>query len=186
LSSSGILNKGQTRSLLVKLGHAETRVADGRLVAAHDILQSFVDQVNDWSGGVLSEEDAADLASCGLGLINRTGQENPDAAGKSDAAVAEAALNTVGEVPETYALEQNFPNPFNPTSNIKFSLPEAADVNLAVYNMLGQRVMTLVSASMQPGFHQVDFDARDLPSGMYIYRIEAGNFVSTRKMMLLK
>lgn len=90
------------------------------------------------------------------------------------------------ELPAIFSLEQNYPNPFNPTTNIKFNLPEASDVKLVVYNMLGQQVGTLVNSNLPAGSHQVMFDARSLASGMYVYRMEAGNFVSTQKMMLLK
>ncbi|MGB0345987.1 MAG: choice-of-anchor I family protein [Balneolaceae bacterium] len=89
-------------------------------------------------------------------------------------------------LPGTFALEQNYPNPFNPSTNITFALPNAADVNLTVYNMLGQKVMTLVESKMEAGYHAVKFDASSLASGMYIYRIQAGSFVSTKKMMLIK
>ncbi len=89
-------------------------------------------------------------------------------------------------LPQSFALEQNYPNPFNPVTTIKFDLPQTADVQLEVFNLLGQKVMTLVSGSMQAGTHQVNFDAQNLASGMYIYRIEAANFVSTKKMMLIK
>jgi len=89
-------------------------------------------------------------------------------------------------LPVKYALQQNYPNPFNPTTNIKFSLPKTSEVQLSVYNILGQKVMTLVNGKMQAGFHQVTFDASHLASGMYIYRIKAGNFISSKKMMLIK
>jgi hypothetical protein len=88
--------------------------------------------------------------------------------------------------PNTFALEQNYPNPFNPTTNIKFALPKTADVTLTIYNMLGQKVNTLINEKMTSGFHVVPFDASNLSSGMYIYRIQAGSFTSTKKMLLIK
>lgn len=88
--------------------------------------------------------------------------------------------------PNTFALEQNYPNPFNPTTNIKFALPKTADVTLTIYNMLGQKVNTLINEKMTSGFHVVPFDASNLSSGMYIYRIQAGSFTSTKKMILIK
>tara|TARA_R100000963_G_C4641541_1_gene105173 strand:- start:1899 stop:2243 length:345 start_codon:yes stop_codon:yes gene_type:complete len=90
------------------------------------------------------------------------------------------------QLPKSFSLGQNYPNPFNPTTNINFDLPQAADVQLTVFNMLGQRVMTLVDNRMEAGAHKVTFDARNLASGMYMYRIEAGSFINTKKMMLIK
>ncbi|MEO1021107.1 MAG: right-handed parallel beta-helix repeat-containing protein [Bacteroidota bacterium] len=89
-------------------------------------------------------------------------------------------------LPEEFSLLQNYPNPFNPTTNIQFALPEAAIVRLEVYNMLGQRVTELVNERMNAGSHTVEFDASALASGMYVYRITAGSYVSTKKMMLIK
>lgn len=88
--------------------------------------------------------------------------------------------------PVTYELHQNYPNPFNPSTVIDFGLPANSDVRLEVYNMLGQRVATLVNQQKPAGRHQVSFDASLLGSGIYIYRITTGEFVQTRKMMLVK
>ena len=89
--------------------------------------------------------------------------------------------------PVTFTLEQNYPNPFNPSTNIQFTLPAASDVTLEVFNMLGQKVATLLSnEKMTAGSHTQKFDASSLASGMYVYRISAANFVQSRKMMLIK
>lgn len=85
-----------------------------------------------------------------------------------------------------YQLAQNYPNPFNPSTVISFTVAERSNISLSVFNILGEQVATLVNGMKDAGNYQVEFNAVDLPSGMYVYRLEAGNFVSTRKMMLLK
>ena len=93
----------------------------------------------------------------------------------------------VNGVPTEFNLDQNYPNPFNPSTNINFALPQASKVTLTVYDMLGRKVATLVNGEqLTAAKHSVRFNASALASGMYIYRIEAGSFVSTRKMMLIK
>ena len=91
-----------------------------------------------------------------------------------------------GGVPKEYALQQNYPNPFNPSTIIRFELPRASQVNLKVYNVLGQEVVTLVDEDRPPGIYDVQFSAMSLSSGMYLYRLRAGEFVATRRLMLLK
>ena len=90
------------------------------------------------------------------------------------------------ERPSDYSLLQNFPNPFNPTTSIRFSLPQASNVTLDVYNVLGERVAVLVNEYMQAGTFNVPFNASALPSGMYLYRLQANGFSAVNKMMLLK
>ena len=85
-----------------------------------------------------------------------------------------------------YELSQNYPNPFNPTTKITFNIPEAGNVKLAIYNLLGQEVKVLVNGFTEAGNHTVDFAGSNLASGIYLYKIEANGFIQTRKMTLLK
>ncbi|MGD8306828.1 MAG: T9SS type A sorting domain-containing protein [Ignavibacteria bacterium] len=89
-------------------------------------------------------------------------------------------------IPLTYELAQNFPNPFNPTTSIRFSIPESGLVTLKVYNIMGEEVATLLNEVKNVGNYDVQFDASRLASGVYLYSITSGNFVSTKKMILLK
>ena len=88
--------------------------------------------------------------------------------------------------PDQYELKQNFPNPFNPSTKISFQIPGQYFVSLKIYNMLGEEVATLVNEKKSAGKYNVDFNASALPSGVYFYQLSAGNFIQTRKMMLLK
>ncbi|MBI3124761.1 MAG: T9SS type A sorting domain-containing protein, partial [Ignavibacteriales bacterium] len=90
------------------------------------------------------------------------------------------------EVPAAFILHQNSPNPFNPTTEIKFSLPKNSNVELSVYNLLGEIVQRLAKGMMNAGEHKVVFDASNLSSGVYIYKLTMDNYFSTRKMVLLK
>ena len=85
-----------------------------------------------------------------------------------------------------FQLEQNYPNPFNPSTNIKYTLSERSVVSLKVYDVLGNEVATLVNSSQEAGAYDVNFNAANLASGLYLYTLKAGNFASTKKMMLLK
>ena len=89
-------------------------------------------------------------------------------------------------LPDNYFLSQNYPNPFNPTTRIDFSLPEKQMVSLRVYNLLGELVSELVNEEREAGNYSINFDASNLPSGIYFYSISSGNFNITKKMSLLK
>ncbi|TLY33239.1 MAG: T9SS type A sorting domain-containing protein [Ignavibacteria bacterium] len=92
-----------------------------------------------------------------------------------------------GQLPKEFALHQNYPNPFNPSTTIGFDLPVSADVTLKVYNILGQEVASLLTAQhLDAGVQSIQFDASRLASGLYFYRLHAGNYVSVKKMVLLK
>lgn len=92
-----------------------------------------------------------------------------------------------GQNPFSYKLDQNYPNPFNPTTNISFSLASSSDVTLEVFNMLGQKVATLLqNEKRSAGDHNQSFNASSLSSGMYVYRLSTSSFVQSRKMMLIK
>lgn len=90
------------------------------------------------------------------------------------------------ELPSNYILTQNYPNPFNPTTKIKFGLPERSIVKLAVYDILGREVSTLVNQELEAGYHEVKFNAGNLSSGVYFYQLRSGLFVETKKLTLIK
>ena len=89
-------------------------------------------------------------------------------------------------IPEKFEVFQNYPNPFNPSTTIKFGLPDADLVNISVYNMLGQKIATLVNREMKAGYHEINFQVNSLSSGMYIYQIRAGKYVESKRMSILK
>ena len=100
-----------------------------------------------------------------------------------------SGLVSAGSEPETvesFRLSQNYPNPFNPTTVIEYQLSADSQVQLEVFDLIGRRVARLVDDAMPAGVHQVTFDGAQLSSGVYIYRIKAGDFVQTHKMTLIK
>ena len=110
---------------------------------------------------------------------------------RADIAIDTKVGEGESEVPETFALQQNYPNPFNPTTNIRYALPQNVRVKLVIYNLLGEKVRTLVDANESAGAKQITWDGLNdhgvrAASGVYVYRIEAGTFTATRKLMLMK
>ncbi len=95
-------------------------------------------------------------------------------------------VETDSNIPTVYSLNQNYPNPFNPTTKIKYGLPETAFTKVTIYDVLGKEVKTLVHSEMAAGYHEVEFNASNLSSGIYFYRIQANKFTDIKKMLLIK
>jgi hypothetical protein len=89
-------------------------------------------------------------------------------------------------IPTVFKLEQNYPNPFNPSTKIKFAVPEKSNVLIKVYDILGSEVTTLVNKEMDAGWYENNFNAAGLSSGIYLFRMEAGSYMNTKKMILLR
>jgi hypothetical protein len=153
------------------------------VVAQTNSLTITGQQVLGWLGG--QGEKTFDWT------VRTTDQNNPVVHSKDTSSVTFVNKTTdVDEqsiIPAEFFVDQNYPNPFNPTTTIQFGLPEAADVNLVVYDMLGREVATLISnRSMNAGYHTVIFNANALASGHYIYKLTAGQKTEIKKMLLLK
>jgi hypothetical protein len=137
-----------------------------------------------------SYTDAVVAKSAGMGNVMPEAMLAEDKNSRFTLIVAPTITLDAGEVrselPDRLALGQNYPNPFNPTTRISFELPSSQFVKLSVFNMLGQEVSTLLQTEMNAGSHFVNFDASQLSSGVYVYRLEAGGQVITRKMTLVK
>jgi hypothetical protein len=103
-----------------------------------------------------------------------------------DTTVPVIGVGTEPGIPPVFGLEQNYPNPFNPTTTIRYSLPHGSRVFLSVYNALGQQVAVLVNGDQEAGYQQVEFDGKTLASGVYFYRIQAGGYVQTKKLLLVR
>ena len=89
-------------------------------------------------------------------------------------------------IPDEFTLSQNYPNPFNPSTKINYQLTDVSCVSLKVFDVLGREVATLVNEQLKPGSYETTFDASRLASGVYLYRLQAGDFVQTRKLVLMK
>ena len=96
------------------------------------------------------------------------------------------SVEVPGEIPVAYGLEQNYPNPFNPSTTIRYELPKASHVTLKIFNAIGQEVSTLVDEAQEAGHRSVQWNAGSVASGVYFYRLQAGNFVSMKKLLLLR
>jgi hypothetical protein len=140
-------------------------------------------------GGMMSGSTFAAAGTIGQSVIGRsTGTTFASSAGFwGDGGVILAIEGDVAPaIPQVFALLQNYPNPFNPSTMIKFELPKASQVNLTVHDLLGRQVAVLANGPRNAGTQEVKFDASGLSSGVYFYRLEAGDFVSIKRLLFLK
>jgi hypothetical protein len=122
---------------------------------------------------------------------NALGENWKASVGRGSPGRKNSVMTAVGEkkneiIPDTYGLSQNYPNPFNPRTNIEFQIPDHRFVTLAVFDMLGRQVRMLVSEYRNAGIHVINFDADNLPSGVYFYKLTAGSYAETRKLLFIK
>ncbi len=182
-------------SLLVKLYNAErkkeqglqrleagdTTVAVNMFNSAANMLSAFINEVEAQRGKKVTEEDADSFVSQAEDIIWRLEEgiweETPPSP-----KIAEENSQT----PSEFELSQNFPNPFNPATQIGYTLPRDGHVKLEIYNLLGQRVATLVDEYQGAGEKTVNWESKDFASGIYFYQLSAGDFTATRKMVLTK
>jgi hypothetical protein len=151
---------------------------------------SFDENLNLY-GIIGAENDVADFISIdpsnGSGtIIGSVGFKSILGLAFSESGITDVEDDVNGTNPSEYALRQNYPNPFNPSTKINFVLPEKSFVDLRVYNILGKEVETLVLDEKAAGYHEVQFDAKGLPSGVYLYKLKAGKFSETKKMIIVK
>jgi len=122
--------------------------------------------------------------------IDGNPRPNPTGSMPDIGAYESSFVNTISKTfdksPKSFSLKQNYPNPFNPSTKIKYTLPKSEKVKIEIFNLLGQKINTLLNKQMPSGSHEVEFIAKDLPSGVYLYRIEAGEYQEVKKMILLE
>ena len=134
--------------------------------------------------GVVSNLTSVDFFDNNWGLI--VGDDGIILSTQNGGVISNVKNNNPTAIPTIFELQQNYPNPFNPTTNIEFWIAEFGLVSLKVYDVLGREVATLVNEEKIAGMYEVNFDASSIASGVYIYKIRAGEFVSFKKMLLLK
>jgi len=191
LISSGALDAGTAGSLTASLDAAITSAEAGNTTAASGQLAAFINKVNAQSGKKLTTEQADALTGAAQAIMDNIGAGSKGKGKKAKVQLAKVGDGTGEVLPEAFGLDQSYPNPFNPSTTIRYGLPEASNVSLVVYNILGQQVRTLVNGAQGPGYHSVVWDGRDeagrvAATGVYIYRLQAGAFVQVKKMLFAK
>jgi|GEM_PF-2618620 len=181
LNDAGVLNNGQTNALKAKLNAAKKSINKGKYNTAINQLNAFINQVNAFmNGGILTDEQGNELIYCANEIINLLQNHPGFKSGETDTENIDQLITT------TYRLEQNYPNPFDGSTNISFSLAESQLTTLIVYNALGQEVAVLFNeiarADEQYG---IEFNGSNQPKGVYFYQLKSGEYIDIIKKMIL-
>jgi methionine-rich copper-binding protein CopC len=183
------------RNVVIGLIHQLSETPKEPLTAGEGPVANLVFEVNDPSVKEIRLSENESLEGHSLVFVYNTrsqpGQIAFDEVSPDFPAVSVALSGVAGSLPTEYALDQNYPNPFNPTTEIGYALPANADVELSIFNVLGQKVATLVEGQQPAGYHTVTWngtnsDGSSVASGIYFYRITSEKFNTSKKMMLLK
>ena len=173
------IHKGTKNSLTSSLENALKSLGKGNTGAAINQLQAFINKVEAQSGKKIDETTANDWIADAQAIIDAI-----QASLAKDGSVE--SLTSSDVKPETYSLNQNYPNPFNPSTSVSYSIPSDGYVTLSIYDALGKEVAVLDNGYKTAGNYSQTFDASELSSGMYFYTIRSGDFVQTKKMLLMK
>ena len=178
-----------------------------QITASNEITLTWKDNSTINDGYVIESKQSSDTSFTVLDTLKGSGNEYVDKnveQGQSysyrikaykdtlESAYSDVASLLVGvnegsiELPKEYSISQNYPNPFNPITKIKFALPQNAMTKIIIYDLLGREVQTLINNELRAGYHEINFDGGNFHSGVYFYRIQAGNFIQTKKMILMK
>lgn len=152
---------------------------------AFDLEGKFFGTTN-FSASKISDLISIDTLNGTGTVIGPTGFTLVSALVMKGAVVVGVKENTLNQIPVDYTLKQNYPNPFNATTKISYSLPKSSKVSLKVYDIIGNEILTLVNETKEAGVYDVVFNETNLTSGVYLYKITAGDFIATKKMILLK
>jgi Secretion system C-terminal sorting domain/FIMAH domain len=173
------LPKGPENSLIKSLENALKSLEKGNAGPAGNQLEAFINKVEAQKGKKLTEEEADYLIATVEIMIDFI-ESNLEKSASNN-------FTTTSDIrPTEYTLVQNYPNPFNPKTNITYQIPQTTFVTLKVYNSLGQEIAILVNEQQSTGTYDVEFKSSNLPSGLYIYKIQTNNYQSAKKMILLK
>ena len=152
--------------------------------------QGVMQWIERYDGPVNSYDEAVSIAIDGSGNVYVTGKSIGNETGYDYATIKYSQSTGISQIssgiPENFTLLQNYPNPFNPVTNLEFGISDLGFVSLKVYDILGKEVATLVNEKLSPGKYKVEFDGSGLTSGVYFYRITAGEFTDTKRMLFVK